>query len=122
MKNAVNGGSLVNWRGIFSENTDLTLSKYAGERVVQAHVGNGNPARIKEENIFKLGKCWIVLFGVSSVLSGCALAPLVIEKLVTVGVGVWGVQQHQERQKEIKAVQERVDQMGEAKAVEFPLP
>lgn len=45
-------------------------------------------------------------------LSGCALAPLVIEKLVTVGVGAWGVQQHRERQKEMEAIQDRVDQLA----------
>lgn len=55
--------------------------------------------------------------------AGCALAPLVIEKIVTVGVGVWGVSEHQDRKKEMEAIKERVEQIEQVKAIEdFPLP
>lgn len=56
-------------------------------------------------------------------LSGCALAPLLVERLATMGIGLWGVQQHRDRQKEIEAIRGRVDHMEQAKAMEdIPLP
>lgn len=65
----------------------------------------------------------LVLLGITLLmLSGCALAPLVIEKLITIGVGAWGVSEHQDRKKEVEAIKERVDQIEQVKVEEFPLP